>query len=462
MKILVCLKVIEGDLNPFDACALEAALTLSDERVTVLSMCPPSATERLKQLTRLGDLDVILLSDNAFAGSDTLATAYILSCAAKKIGFDYIFCGRQTIDGDTAQVGAELATMLGISLATNVLGVRATENGLCARTREGEMTLQAPALLTLERINTLRFPSLFSRVRDITVWGKDDVDVDVARCGLHGSPTKVLQVKEAVGGTRKCRMIKPSELPALIESLLQKPRITEESKKSGEKLTHILAVGDDAVLGKAEALGERVTKIDTVDPEAIVATIRELAPDAVLFPADLVGRRVAPVVAATLGVGLCADCTALEVEGNTLFMWRPARSGSVIAKIKCVTTPQMATVRVAGEARALLLSGGRGVADKMDVMRALAERLGAELCTSRTPVDQGLAPYEMQVGLTGKNANAKVYLAIGISGAIQHTCATESCDTVIAVNPDKNARIFDHADFGIVGTLDDITPYFEI
>lgn len=461
MKILVCLKVIEGDLNPFDACALEAALTLCDERVTVLSMCPPSAAERLKQLTRLGDLDVILLSDSAFAGSDTLATAYILSCAAKKIDFDYIFCGRQTIDGDTAQVGPELATMLGISLATNVLGVSATKNGLLAHTREGEMTLQAPALLTLERINTLRFPSLFSRVRDITVWGKDDIGADVARCGLHGSPTKVLQVKEAVGGTRKCRIIEPKDLPALIEELLKKPRIAQEVAKSDAKLAHVLAVGD-AVLEKATALGERVTKIDTNDPEKIVAAIGELAPDAVLFPADLVGRRVAPVVAATLGVGLCADCTALEVEGDTLFMWRPARSGSVIAKIKCRTTPQMATVRVAGEARALLLSGGRGVADKMDVMRALAERLGAELCTSRTPVDQGLAPYEMQVGLTGKNANAKVYLAIGISGAVQHTCATEACDTVIAVNPDKNARIFDHADFGIVGTLDDIAPYFEI
>lgn len=461
MKILVCLKVVGGELNPFDACALEAALSLADERVTVLSMCPPAATERLKQLTRLGDIDVIQLSDSAFAGSDTLATAYILSCAVRKLDFDYIFCGRQTIDGDTAQVGPELATMLGISLATNVLALRREGAALSCLTREGEVTLEAPALLTLERINTLRFPSLFSRVRDITVWSKDDIDVDTSRCGLHGSPTKVLEVKEAVGGTRKCKMIAPKDLPPLIEELLQKPRLTQVATQSQKKLPHVLAVGK-AVLEKATALAERVTCTDKTDPTEIISLIKDSAPDAVLFPADLAGRRIAPVVAATLKTGLCADCTALESDGTHLFMWRPAKSGSVIAKIKCTTTPQMATVRVAGEERSLVLSGGRGVADQMDDMKKLATAIGAELCTSRTPVDQGLAPYEMQVGLTGKNANAKVYLAVGISGAIQHTCALDSCDTVIAVNPDKNARIFDHADFGIVGTLDDLLPYFEI
>ncbi len=459
MKILVCLKVVGGELNPFDACALEAALSLADERVTVLSMCPASASEKLKQLTRLGDLDVIQLSDSAFAGSDTLATAYILSLAAGKIGFDYIFCGRQTIDGDTAQVGPELATMLDIPLATNVLAVRAEHGALSCHTRDGDVTLKSPALLTLERINTLRFPSLFSRVRDITVWGKEDIGADAARCGLHGSPTKVLEVKEASTGTRKCKMIAPKDLPQLIEALLEKPRLAQTVRESNAKLGHILAIGD-AVLPKATALAERVTRTDSRDPAAIVSLIGEVAPDAVLFPADLVGRRIAPIVAATLKTGLCADCTALETDGQTLFMWRPAKSGSVVAKIKCTTTPQMATVRVASEERSLVLSGGRGVAAQMDDMQKLATAIGAELCASRTLVDLNLAPYEAQVGLTGKNANAKVYIAVGISGAVQHTCALENCDTVIAVNPDRGARIFDHADFGIVGTLDDILPHF--
>jgi electron transfer flavoprotein alpha subunit len=254
-------------------------------------------------------------------------------------------------------------------------------------------------------------------------------------------------------------MITPSDLHPLLSELLQKPRFSQTVKESTQKLPHVLAVGE-AVREKARGVGERVTCTDKTEPAEIVSLIKELSPDAVLFPADLAGRRIAPVVAATLKTGLCADCTALETDGQTLFMWRPAKSGSVIAKIKCVTAPQMATVRVAGEERSLVLSGGRGVADQIDKMEALANRIGAELCVSRTVVDLNLEPYEMQVGLTGKNANAKVYIAVGISGAVQHTCALDGCDTVIAVNPDRNARIFDHADYGIVGTLDDLLPLF--
>ncbi len=89
MKILVCVKVINGELNPFDACALEEALRLGGE-VSVLSMCPPSASDVLRPLTRLGVKNVYLISDSIYAGSDTLATSYILSLAAEKIGFDLI------------------------------------------------------------------------------------------------------------------------------------------------------------------------------------------------------------------------------------------------------------------------------------------------------------------------------------------------------------------------------------
>ena len=114
MKIVVCAKIIKGEINPFDACALETALRLSDD-VTVVSMAPPSAINELTRLTRLG-AKVISITDSAYAGSDTLATSYILSCAINKIDYDLIICGRQTIDGDTAQVGPSLATRLNICL----------------------------------------------------------------------------------------------------------------------------------------------------------------------------------------------------------------------------------------------------------------------------------------------------------------------------------------------------------
>ena len=123
MRIVVCIKIVEGELNPFDACALEAALRIEGGEVTVLSMSPMSAAEKLRALTRLGVKEVILLSDKAFAGSDTLATSYILSRQLQKMEYDLILCGRQSIDGDTAQVGPALAAKLGLGLITNVLEI---------------------------------------------------------------------------------------------------------------------------------------------------------------------------------------------------------------------------------------------------------------------------------------------------------------------------------------------------
>jgi len=121
MKILVCVKVIKGEINPFDESALELALQLSND-VTVISMGPKSCEEVLKPLTRLGPR-VVLISDNVFAGSDTLATSYILSTAIKQMEYDLILCGRQSVDGDTAQVGPMLSQKLSIPVITNAMKV---------------------------------------------------------------------------------------------------------------------------------------------------------------------------------------------------------------------------------------------------------------------------------------------------------------------------------------------------
>ncbi len=85
----------------------------------------------------------------------------------------------------------------------------------------------------------------------------------------------------------------------------------------------------------------------------------------------------------------------------------------------------------------------------MESLKAFAEKIGAQMCASRGLVDMGAAPYEMQVGLTGKTVSPKIYIAAGISGAVHHTCAIENAQTIIAVNPDKDARIFEYADYGI-------------
>ena len=454
IKIVVCAKVIAGELNPFDECALEEALRIPDAEVTVVSMCPPSAKDKLLSLTRLGVKRVILLSDRVFAGSDTLATSYILSCQMKKMNPDLIFCGRQTVDGDTAQVGPCLATLLGIPYLTNVMKICGVGEKIECETRFGKEEAPLPALLTIERINTLRFPSIRSRVGEIEIIGNDEVGADVRRCGLSGSPTKVRATFENRSGKRKCSFIDASEFCELLEKLRNSPRHEAEVKKCETKLPSVWAIGKE-VVEKSEQIAEKVVLIEEREPKKIAALIREGKPGVVLFPADLYGRRTAPAVSAMLETGLCADCTALETDGEKLFMYRPAKSGNIIAKIECRTLPQMATVRCSEASDNVIVAGGAGVIGQTDKLAKFAHCVGAELGASRVLVDRGGAEYSAQVGLTGKNVSPRVYVAIGISGAVQHVCAIENAGYVIAVNPDRNAPIFEYADYGIVSTFED-------
>ena len=164
-------------------------------------------------------------------------------------------------------------------------------------------------------------------------------------------------------------------------------------------------------------------------------------------------RVLAPQVAGLLGAGLCADCTELKTDGENLFMIRPAAGGSVTAEIQCRAPVTMATVRTAGSDGEIIFSVGRGAERAVGKIREMADRLGAEVCCSRAVVDDDVMPYECQVGLTGRTVAPKVYVAFGISGAVQHMCAVERAGTVIAVNKDKNAKIFDYADYGIVAEV---------
>ena len=217
MKILVCVKVINGEINPFDESALECALGLSDD-VTVLSMGPASCEKVLQPLIRLG-VKAVLISDSVYAGSDTMATAYMLSRAIKRYEYDLILCGRQSIDGDTAQVGPMLSHMLGIPLVTNVMKVDVADGCVHAITRMGVETTQLPSLVTVERGYMLRFPSIFSRPGQVKCIDNSVVGCDVSKCGLSGSPTRVLDSFENQRGRRKCRFITMDELLPLVEKL---------------------------------------------------------------------------------------------------------------------------------------------------------------------------------------------------------------------------------------------------
>ncbi len=453
MKITVCVKYCAGEINPFDASALECALQIPDSEVTVLSMSPPSCKEPLLSLTRLPIHEVVMLCDNAFAGSDTLATSYILASYLKKNMPDMIICGRQSIDGDTAQVGPCLATMLGMSLVTNVMEYG---DGIC-KTRLGDISYTTPALLTVERVYNLRFFSIRSRVRPdaLRLISADELGVDRAKCGLGGSPTVVMKCFENTAGRRRVKWIDKNDLLPLLDELKKKERKKANDQESGssEKLPTVTVIGADM-----EAVGEKIAHSVKVieDTDTSVIAEKVAGDEVVLWKADLWGRNNAPIVQAKLNTGLCADCTQLEVSEGEFYMYRPARSGSITAKIKCTAKPKMATVRVESESSGIMLAIGKGAVSYKDKIEGFAREIGAELAASRAVVDMGKAPYEQQVGLTGKTVAPKIYLAVGISGAVHHTCAIEGVDTIIAVNPDKDARIFDYADYGILANAEDL------
>ena len=198
---------VEAIINPFDTYAIEEGLRLkekTDGKVTALSMGIPSVADLLKETIGLGVDEAVLLSDRAFAGADSLATAYALSKGIEKIGdVDLIICGKQATDGDTAQVGPSLAEKLGIPHTTYVRKIDEIRDGYirCERmTDDGyeviEMTL--PAVITVvKEINEPRLPSLKAMMRakkaEVTVWTADDVNADKEQCGLNGSPTQVIK-----------------------------------------------------------------------------------------------------------------------------------------------------------------------------------------------------------------------------------------------------------------------------
>ena len=190
-------------INPEDKHALEAALTIKDNvggKVTVISMGPPQAKDALREALCMGADEAILVTDRAFAGADTLATSKTLACALKNLEYDIVFAGRQAIDGDTAQVGPEIAEHLNIPQVTYVQDVKVEEDGLLInRALEDGYELikvQTPVLLTaIKELNEQRYMNvryIFDTAnKEIQLWSADNIEISKDELGLKGSPTKV-------------------------------------------------------------------------------------------------------------------------------------------------------------------------------------------------------------------------------------------------------------------------------
>ncbi len=448
-KIVVLTKFFKGELNPFDGAALECALQSGAKDITVLAMAPTSALPAFTALTRLG-VKGVFVTDPAYAGSDTIATSYILAAALKRLNPDLIFCGRQSVDGDTAQVPPMLAQRLGYDIKTQIVDVDGEE----VVNRYGEKILpERNTLLTFERSKTLRFPSIFSKLCEVEIWDNKTLRLDSVKCGLNGSPTRVKRSYESEVGRRFCQFVAPSQLGELIQAGLKKSK-RQEKPLDGEKLERVCFVGNVQETANQIAVECIELTIDEGGMVAFMEKLRALKPQAVLFEDDERTKIFASKVAAKMEVGLCADCISFRVEKGKLIMTRPAQGGNITADIIATSEIAFATVRTARQDCAdILFSVGKGAIPHIEEIKKLAEGYEAEVCASRIVVDNGKMPYVSQVGLTGKTVAPKVYVAFGISGAVQHTCAISGAGSIIAVNCDKQARIFDYADYGIVADI---------
>ena len=199
---------VSSIINPFDAYAIEEGIRLKEKfggKVTVLTMGPPQAKEALKEAISLGADEGIMLSDRAFAGSDTWATSYTLAKGIQKIGeFDVILCGKQASDGDTAQVGPGISTHLDIPQVTYVKKIESITEDIARVERMVEegfeiIEVPLPCLFTVvKEINEPRLPSLKGKMKakkaEIPMWTAADLDIDPSKIGLNGSPTKVVKI----------------------------------------------------------------------------------------------------------------------------------------------------------------------------------------------------------------------------------------------------------------------------
>lgn len=287
-------------------------------------------------------------------------------------------------------------------------------------------------------------------------------------------------------------------------------------KQGGKLVAIVIGSGADASVEAANTHGaDQIIVVDGPEykqystdayAKALVTLVEKYGPTSMLIGATNNGRDLGPRVSCRLATGLTADCTGLDIDEETgnVAWTRPAFGGNLMATIMCPDNrPQIGTVRpgvfkkgddVEGKAEIIkedihvapeeirtqilevlkemgdekvdlegaeiIVSGGRGVGgpEGFEPIRQLAEVLGATVGASRAAVDSGWIAHAHQVGQTGKTVGPKLYIACGISGAIQHLAGMSSSDCIVAINKDPDAAIFDVADYGIVGNLFDVIP----
>jgi electron transfer flavoprotein alpha subunit len=552
---------LELEMNAYCRRAVAHGVTLARETAgscTVLTLGPPSAEDVLREAVAWGADDGLHVCDEAFAGSDTLATARALAAALEQSGpYDLVLVGRNSLDGETGQVGPELAELLGLPFADGVKeledcgGWLRLELELDDGMQQVEVAL--PAVLSVaERlcdpckvppdgraaVPAERITRLGPRELGPGPWGQGGSPTVVGPTHPmeHNRTPQVLdgpvdvQVEAAVralverGALTASATRAPSNEPPpagrspggrVIAVLLEpgRPQVGVELMGAASELAARVG-GTVEVLAPGAGAGQDAPGADVVCAlvgselpgdvaAAVTAYVREREPWALLAPSTAFGREVAARAAAATGSGLVGDAVALSVtDDGTLVAAKPAFAGALVADITsrsstCMVTvrpgvlplpaadttsgsastitrpvPALGRVRLLSErrnddletlARADVVIGvGAGVApDEYERLSPLAATLGAELGATRKVTDKGWAPRARQIGITGRSIAPRLYVAIGLSGKFNHMVGVRSAGTILAVNTDRAAPVFEHCDIGLVADWHEAVPLLQ-
>jgi electron transfer flavoprotein alpha subunit len=537
--------------------SVDLAASLPGSSVTVVTLGPPSAGDVLREAIAWGtergaDIRGVLLTDPAFGGSDTIATARALAVVLRREGpFDLVLTGKNSLDADTGQVPPQVAQILDLPFATGVKELVLRDGILrlgCEHDDSWvELEMRLPALLSCaERLcDPAKVPpERRSEVPDRLISTLGAADIGPGPWGAAGSLTKVGACREmAIDRLRRrspeaslssqvedvVRLMldrgalageEPAPLSAVpatggsgdIVAVIAEPEhdiLTQELCGLAARLASraggstVLIAPHDVAAPKAGSWGaDHIVRIDGSGVEediarAVVSWATRARPRGILTGSTAYGREIASRVAASAGAGLTGDAVEVDVADGQFVAWKPAFGGQLVAAITATSPVQMVTVRAGviprplprdhvatvshvrveprdrarvhyrqredsleGLAEADVVIGvGTGVApEEIHQLDGLRKLLGAEFGCTRKVTDAGWMPHARQIGLTGRSIAPRLYIAIGASGKFNHMVGVRAAGTVVAINPDPDAPIWQFCDAGIVGQWQECVP----